>query len=286
MQKNYFEGWYCSVSNGQESLALLPFFYLDAEGNEEAVIQLITHDAVYRFPYIEDFYTEIDSQGYPFLQIGENCFKRHECHILLQSEEISLRGKVFFPNPRKAQYASMGPLNKFWWLPCRHEAGSLCHDVRGIFWLNDRRLLFSKGKGYIEGLRGFCFPSKYQWTQCCFSKGRLESIMTLVSEISRGVPGCLCIFLYQSREYRLASYLGAKVIDNTGNTILIRQGKLSLQITVLDCGNACPMTIPTSKGLKPDAVQSVSAVIQYQCRYQNRLLFSITGQNAGFSYRV
>ena len=50
------------------------------------------------------------------------------------------------------------------------------HQVNGQITVNGQIYKFQNGIGYIEGDRGYSFPERYIWTQCCFNDGSLERV--------------------------------------------------------------------------------------------------------------
>lgn len=108
------------------------------------------------------------------------------------------------------------------------------HTLKGAVMLNGERIDFSGGTGYIEKDSGRSFPSEYTWIQANdFPED--ASIMAAAAKIpflGMHFQGCICIIQYQGIEYRLATYLGVKIVKCTPNRILLKQGKYALKIRI------------------------------------------------------
>ena len=84
----------------------------------------------------------------------------------------------------------------------------------------------------METDRGRSFPSAYLWTQCAWREARCSSLMLSIADIPlAGVSftGCICAVLYNGREYRLATYRGARVERWSADGAQIRQGIYRLE---------------------------------------------------------
>ena len=106
----------------------------------------------------------------------------------------------------------MGPFRYVPFMQCRHSVFSMRHPVDGILSINGTPYEFQNAIGYMEGDRGYSFPTKYAWTQCSFPDGAL---MLSIAEIPFGgfhFTGIIGIVHLRRKEYRLATYLGAKAV--------------------------------------------------------------------------
>ena len=97
------------------------------------------------------------------------------------------------------------------------------HKINGQITVNEQQFKFKNGTGYIEGDSGRSFPSKYIWTQCSFEN---NSLMLSAADIPFSVihfTGIIGIVMLDGKEYRIATYLGAKIKNIKGNTVTIKQ---------------------------------------------------------------
>lgn len=283
LQRGYFEGWYFKAQNAKEALALIPAFFVEENGTQRASVQVVTQKGSYVFSYTEDFCMERDEDGFPVIQIGENYFDRHECHILLRRKDITIRGKLSMSLFQKPKYSVMGPLEKAFFLPCKHEVFSLHHQVNGVIWINDKRLLFTGAAGYVEGDRGHSFPERYLWTQCSFPAKKLQSIMAAAAYITPwNYCGCMCLFLYRNKEYRMASYLGARVVYHDEKSLVIKQRSYQMEITCVEEGTNQELTAPRDGRMSRVIKESIGASVRYRFSNGGKVLFEVTGNPAGF----
>lgn len=99
---------------------------------------------------------------------------------------------------------------------------------------NGETYSFNNGKGYWEGDRGRSFPERYIWTQCCFPQG---SLMLSVADIPMAgihFTGIIGSILWEGREYRLTTYLGARLVHLKNRKLRILQGNLELDVCLLE----------------------------------------------------
>ncbi len=101
---------------------------------------------------------------------------------------------------------------------------SMRHEVRGRVEVNGKLFDFSRGVGYWEGDRGRSFPKEYAWTQCLFKGGSLMLSVADIPMAKMHFTGIIGVVLWKGREYRLATYLGARVVVNRNGMLRIVQG--------------------------------------------------------------
>ena len=117
-------------------------------------------------------------------------------------------------------------------MECRHGIISMRHTLFGEVVLNGKTIDFSGGLGYIEMDAGRSFPKSYIWVQSNDFKepcSVFASVATIPFLFFHFV-GTIALVLYEGREYRFATYLGAKVLACTENQIVLKQGKQQLEI--------------------------------------------------------
>jgi hypothetical protein len=108
------------------------------------------------------------------------------------------------------------------------------HYLRGEVVLDGETHDFTGGKGYIECDSGKSFPTEYTWVHC----NAFEKDCSIVASAAR-IPfyglrfwGCICVVRLNGREYRLATYKGAKILRNERGAIELKQGKYKLNISI------------------------------------------------------
>lgn len=179
----------------------------------------------------------------------------------LATPRYRITGQVRFHSLTPLSYSAMGPFSLLPFMQCSHEVLSLCHTVEGTLLLNGKPLVFHRGIGYIEKDRGTSFPSQYFWTQCNQSAGGSQSIFMSAAHIPIGKFSFTrnhLLYLYGGRQYRLATYLGAKVLRLRPQTVIVRQGKKYLRADVLKVAPH-PLQAPMRGGMSAVS-RKVSAV--------------------------
>jgi len=156
----------------------------------------------------------------------------------------------------------------------------MAHVINGYLDLNGRRIEFHKGIGYTEGDLGKDFPSSYLWTQCSWRDRYINSIMASAANVRIGCisfPGCICLIRYHGREYRLATYLGARIIVYHQKELWIKQGELNFHVEILSKeGNN--LLAPVRGRMLRTVHESVNARIHYQLLLDNDTVFDFIGQ--------
>ena len=221
----YFEGWYFK-QQGDSSVALIPSFSRTADGGR-AQLQVVTPQGTgcIEYPYDALKFNRRNLE----VSLGENRFSLSGIRLDAKSRDLELKGELDFSGTVRPKYDIMGPFKAVPLMECRHSVFSLRHSVSGRLTVNGETFSFDRGEGYIEGDRGYSFPKHYTWVQGFFKGG---SLMLSVAEIPfcgfrfTGVVG----FVYcGAREYRLATYLGARAARD-GRRLQVRQGKYLLQL--------------------------------------------------------
>lgn len=274
----YFCGWYFRFQSDTQTLAVIPAVH--RSGTEQSCsIQLITDDASWNIRYtITDFH-----KSGPVIQIGENCFCPQVIRLELHTAGLDVSGSLRFGPLTPIGYDIMGP---FRWVPgmeCRHSVFSMKHSVNGETCINGKSYVFHNGTGYWEGDRGRSFPEKYAWTQCSFRDG---AVMLSVAEIPLGkfrFTGTISVVLWHGKQYRLATYLGAKVIRNWHGEITVRQG--SLQLTVRQLEDAPHPLAAPNFGAMVRTIHEHAACRAFYCfQRDGSILFALEAPNAAFEY--
>jgi len=104
----------------------------------------------------------------------------------------------------------------------------MTHKINGQLMVNNRKYVFHNGAGYIEGDRGYSFPERYIWTQCCFENGSLMLSVADIPMFGFHFTGIIGVVLLDGKEYRIATYLGAHIKRIVENTVIVRQGNFVL----------------------------------------------------------
>lgn len=224
--KNKFEGYYFKLQKEEQTLAIIP-----GCAKEGAFIQVITNQRSYHIPYDHESYYR---DG--IVQVGKSHFWKKGMVLDIESEEITLKGRLKFNNLITPKKDIMGPL-RYFPMECRHVIVSMRHDIEGTVELNGETIDFSFGVGYTEGDRGRSFPEAYSWAQCnVWEDWKSDcAVMAAAAVIPlAGIKfwGCIAVVWHEGKEYRFATYKGARVSHRSSNELILTQGKKRLTIII------------------------------------------------------
>lgn len=307
-KSSYFEGWYIKQQNKEETIAIIPSFHIDEHGTKSSNIQIISKEGAYSFsfPY-KDFYA---SKRRFFVKLGKSIFTESGARINLHTKELTVTGRLFFTKKTPAKmkpdivlgalvkpngsvfhplrYSIMGYYDYVPFLPCKHEVVSMLHGVYGTIVINGKRFDFRDGLGYIEKDRGHSFPTSYLWTQCSFKKPSVGSIMASVAELpllSTTFVGCICAIWYRGKEYRIATYLGGKIVSYSKKGFSVIQGKYLLEVTVMK-HQPHSLQAPRKGAMRRWIKESVACKVRYRLYEDGKLLFEIISNKAGYEHVI
>jgi hypothetical protein len=177
----------------------------------------------------------------------------------------------------------MGPFALIPRMECRHFVWSMFHTVSGTINLDGKNYTFSNDCGYWEGDRGRSFPRQYAWTQCFFEGG---SLMLSVAEIPMAgfsFNGVIGVIRWKGKEYRLATYLGAKVSWIQGKKIRVIQGKLEFEAHLLE-EKGMALQAPKKGKMERTIYESAAVRASYRFRKEKQTVFSFETERASFEY--
>ena len=276
--RDYFCGWYIKCQGDFQTIAFIPAYHITG-GVKSCSLQVITEDRSWYAEYSIDQY-HMDKNG---VTIGPNVFTNQGCELNIQEPELTIRGRLTFGEYTPLAYDIMGPFRYVPFMQCRHSVFSMKHRVDGRLTINGTEYVFENGDCYIEGDRGSSFPETYLWTQCCFPKG---SVMLSVADIPLcgfHFTGIICAIHHEGREYRLATYLGARVEKLKKGEVMIRQGRKKLTVR-LPVEKGHPLAAP-EKG-KMTRIIRESAASRVYCHFRDgeRTIFEFTSHRAAFEY--
>ena len=283
----YFEGWYFKHQTPQgQTLALIPAFHFDREGRRTASLQVISKDQAWWLEYPA---SQLHISRRPFyVQVGQSVFGSQGIDLHIQQDGLSLCGTLRYGPFTVLRSDIMGPFRFFAGMQCSHAVISMGHPLEGELELNGERLDFSDGGGYIETDRGRSFPGTYLWTQCLWGGPERGSLMLAIATIPLpvgGFTGCICSVLYGGREYRLATYRGARIETWSSADAVIRQGKYRLEVELLN-ERQQPLRAPVEGRMERTIHESLCAKVRYRFWHRDNLLFQRTDPNASFEYSL
>ncbi len=284
MLKNYFEGWYFKAQNNSQTVAFISAMHIDENGKRSASIQIIADNGVWCewFPY-----EQFSCSGHkPQVKIGENEFGKQGIKLNIKSDKITVCGSLEFGPLSPILYDIMGPFRYVPFMECRHSVASMTHTVSGCLNINGEEYRFDNNVGYIEGDRGRSFPKVYAWTQCNFVDEFPSSIMLSVADIPLGAirfTGIIGVILWRGKEYRIATYLGAKAVHIGNGEIIISQGKFNLTAKLIKMMDK-PLYAPVCGDMKRLIRESPSCTAYYSFEADGKKLFEFETNRAAFEY--
>lgn len=278
--RQYFEGWYFRQQVGGQVVALIPAMHIDAKGERSASIQIITDRFSDRVTYpIEAFHAREDSL---YVTIDGNRFSEEGIAVNIRTDRLEVSGQLVYGALARPKYDMMGPFRYVPNMQCRHRVFSMAHTVWGLLTINGEDVIFENAYGYLEGDRGSSFPKRYLWTQSMLEGG--ISVMLSVADIpvaGRVFHGIIGFVYMEGREYRIATYLGAKVERMEKQLVCVRQGEYLLQVELLQ-ENPRPLYAAVNGTMSRMIKESASARVRYQFYKKGRAVFDCIGAYAGY----
>lgn len=274
----YFKGWYFKCSTKDKTIAFIPAYHY-SNNKKSASLQIITDGETFNIPFDTLEYTEKPL----CVKIGNCVFSHEEIILDYKDDELTLDGKICFEELSPIHYDIMGPFKYVPYMQCRHSVYSMCHKINGEIQVNDQLYHFENGIGYIEGDRGHSFPQKYIWTQCCFENNSLMLSVADIPFLGIHFTGIIGVVLLNGKEYRIATYLGAKIKEVDKNTVTVKQGNFELTAKLLK-RNAQPLAAPSNGDMSRTIRESASCEAYYRFCYKNKVLFEFTTDKASFEF--
>lgn len=95
--------------------------------------------------------------------------------------------------------------------------------------------------------------------------------------------GVICAVLWRGREYRLATYLGARAILIRNGMVRIVQGNLTLEARLLERGGR-PLKAPAMGNMVRIIHENAACRASYRFEKGNHALFAFETDKASFEY--
>ncbi len=276
--KGYFQGWYFKCSGGYKTVAFIPAYHR-SKNITSASLQVITDDNAYNIPFQKLEYTKKPLS----VKIGDCVFSDKGITLNFQSSGYKLEGRLHFRSLLPIAYDIMGPFALVPFMQCRHGVYSMSHRIDGQITLNDQPFDFHNGIGYIESDSGYSFPKRYIWTQCCFENGSLMLSVADIPVLGFHFTGIIGVILLNGREYRIATYLGARVKRIGENAVTVKQGEYEFTAELLK-KNAHPLFAPTNGDMNRTIHESASCQARYRFSHKNVVLCDFVSEKASFEF--
>lgn len=273
-----FYGWYMKCQSDTQTLAVIPAVHQIGR-KRTCSIQLITESNAWTVTGSAKLFRQKNKDIY----IGENRFGEKGVQLDVHTRQLHVKGKLDFGSLSSLKYDIMGPFAFVPFLECRHKVWSMRHTVNGTVYVNGQEYAFQNALGYWEGDSGRSFPKEYAWTQCCFPNG---SLMLSVADIPMAgfhFTGIIGVILWKGRQYRIATYLGAKAIQIKNQTLRIVQGDMEFEAYLLE-KNGHPLKAPNNGMMTRTIHESATCRAFYRFRKKGQTIFSFESKLASFEY--
>ncbi|MCL2634017.1 MAG: hypothetical protein FWD34_05820 [Oscillospiraceae bacterium] len=254
-----FDGYYFKHQNEKNTIAFIPGI---ADGCR--FIQVVTDDKAYWF------------DGF-----GKCRFSDKGAIIDIQNDEVCIKGQIRYGKLTPLKYDIMGPF-KYFPMECRHGIISMRHKLCGWVSINGKTTDFSSGLGYIEKDSGVSFPKSYLWMQCNFMRNCSVSVSVAdIPFMGLRFKGCICVVYYKGREYRLATYLGVRVLCCNSERVVLKQGRYVLVVNVSpQKGHRLPA--PQNGKMSRIITECLACPARVRFFEKGRLLFDLRSDRASF----
>ncbi len=282
LKKGQFEGWYLKHQIGDRVFAFVVSFHKSKGGLEYGCLQLITNEGTIHQNYtMEDCHIDQDKFQ---IKMGPHRFGIDGCRVKLKSDDLDVACNIKYGPFHALESDIMGPFRKLPKMQCKHEILSMSHEIRGFIDVNGEATELTGGTGYIEKDSGYTFPKKYMWTQCNFKYKGNHSIVLACADIPLPVgsfEGFFCQILYRGKQYRLATYLGAKIMQKTNRSISIKQGDMRVYIMAFEKGGH-PMQAPLDGEMKGTIHQLPAGRVRYVFYKEDKKIFDFVSRCGSF----
>lgn len=274
----YFKGWYFKCSTEDRTIAFIPAYHC-SNGKKSASLQIITDDKAFNIPFDKLEYSEKPL----YVKIGDCIFSDKGITLDFQGGDLTLKGTLYFKDLTPIRYDIMGPFKFVPFMQCRHRVYSMSHKINGKISVNNQTFKFENSMGYIEGDCGRSFPKKYIWTQYCSQNNSLMLSVADIPFLGIHFTGIIGVLLLNGKEYRLATYLGAKVKQISDNSVTVKQGGFEFTSKLLK-KKAQPLAAPTNGNMCRTIHESASCEAYYRFSYRDKILCEFTTDKASFEF--
>lgn len=276
-KKGWFYGWYFKCQSDTQTLAVIPAVHQTGRKGTCSV-QIITEKQSWTVSLPKEAFRKRGRT----ISIGKNRFGERGMRLEICAPGLKVKGRLTFGALFPLKYNIMGPFSLIPFLECRHSVWSMKHKVWGKVSVNGETYAFDGAEGYWEGDRGRSFPKEYIWTQCSFPEGALMLSVADIPMAGFHFRGVIGVVMLDGREYRLATYLGAKAAIRDGRVRVI-QGRLELEAELLE-RTGKPLMAPAQGDMVRTIRESAACRTIYRFRKDDRTLLSFETDRASFEY--
>jgi tocopherol cyclase len=295
-QPPYFEGWYYKCVNADETkrFAIIPGVYVSpVREKSHCFVQVFDSKAdqvtFYRYPF-EDFKPSPDSFE---VLVGPNYFSKDEIRLALAQDGPSITGHLHFTDltPWPVRFFSPGAMGWYAWLPfmeCYHGVVSMDHGIQGSLQVEEQKVDFTGGRGYIEKDWGKRFPEAWIWGQSNHFDQPGISLMLSVAIVplfGYSMSGFIIGLLYAGKIIRFATYRRSRIenlaMEGSEIRLVVKNPSYRLHISAgrVDGGL---FQAPSSLEMDRRIIETLNATFSIQLEdLQGHLIFESEGRHAG-----
>lgn len=275
MFKKFFEGWYFKHQNDTQTVAIIPG--ISASG---AFVQIITDDESYNVNFPKEKFIK-DKQA----QIENNLFSKNEIKLDIETENLVVKGQIFYHNLTPLKSDIMGPF-RFLPMPCRHGIISMHHKIDGQIRINGKPFEFIDGTGYIEKDSGISFPKNYAWIQSNDFDEKCSIVAAIADVPICGLhfKGLICAIYYQENQHIIATYNGGKILRFSEHEIIICNKDLRLEISIPLHRHAHNLAAPINGNMVKVIKEPPSCQANFKFFKHGKLIFDMTSSKASFEF--
>jgi hypothetical protein len=272
---NKFFGYYAKCETASDTIAVI-----FGKTQEKSFVQIITKTQSF-CAFFEKSACRISKHKFG-IKIGENTLDKNGMHLDIKAENFEIAGDMKFGKFAKIRGDCMGVLKFLPFMECRHMVISMRHEISGKIILNNKNFKFNSGVGYIEGDKGKSFPKKYLWAQSHLAQNiDVFASCAIIPYLGIKFKGTICIININGKEYRLATYRGARVKIFEAQKLVIKQRKYTLSIEAQTAENdAQPLFAPQCGKMTRTIRESIARTLRFRFTHKTEALFDITAPAA------
>ena len=276
--REYFYGRYFKCQTDSDTVAFIASYSKSKECRSSS-IQIITDDGAYNADFACEDFSE-DKNG---IKIENNVFSDKGVSVDINKPGLQVKADIAFGAPTPIEYDIMGPFRFVPFMECRHSVYSMRHTMRGKAEINGKTIDFGSGTGYTEGDRGRSFPRVYSWTHSFVNNG---SLMLSVAEIPIGrlrFTGIIGVIYHNGKEYRIATYKGARAEKIDNGEIVIRQNDMKLTAKLIEKRHY-ELNAPQNGVMSRLIRESAACKAYYKFEIKGKTVFETVTEKASFEY--